>query len=330
MNLFLETQSLTKRKEDHLTCFLAAAIEVDPRFRAAYEESILAPLAQHDRPATIDAVATQVAYADEGCCPDLQLTLTDGRIVLCEHKLDAPETPGVSTDGEQEGQLQRYLKLPVDAVAYFRPSTAPPSAEVLDHPRYLRPARSPHFLWRDLFEPLCRGEHVLTSWLTDAFRRVGFTPPLPHVGSLWPETSEEVIQNQRNFGKLWDRTIDQVCTGWRVSRARRCALDFQPLRSGLVSRAAVSPMIQDGTILRFRAEAAVAQSAAVQSRLEEVARRLPVLTSVSSQPQLGGVSFVDVRTPLNELLRNAIHPEEQATSLFNHLVPLLAVLERDA
>jgi hypothetical protein len=45
MNLFWETRRLTQAREDHLTCFIAAALEVDTAFRTAYESLVLRPLA---------------------------------------------------------------------------------------------------------------------------------------------------------------------------------------------------------------------------------------------------------------------------------------------
>lgn len=39
MNLFWETRKLTQAREDHLTCFVAAALETDPAFRRAKAHS---------------------------------------------------------------------------------------------------------------------------------------------------------------------------------------------------------------------------------------------------------------------------------------------------
>ncbi|MHB8837720.1 MAG: hypothetical protein ACYC7F_02070, partial [Gemmatimonadaceae bacterium] len=147
MNLFLQTRSLTQRAEDHLTCFVAAALETDSQFRAAYGAVILSPLATPSSPATIAGIATQVSYDGYDCRPDMELRLSDGRVVLCEHKLEAAETEAASQTGEPLGQLERYLALPVDAVAYFRISMVSLTAAVLAHPRYLRPANgNAHFL----------------------------------------------------------------------------------------------------------------------------------------------------------------------------------------
>ena len=47
-NLFSNTRKLTRKPEDHLTYFIAAALEADEDFRAAYGACVLAPLAGPD------------------------------------------------------------------------------------------------------------------------------------------------------------------------------------------------------------------------------------------------------------------------------------------
>src|SRR6185295_19965327 len=92
MNLFLSTRRLTSAKEDHLTEFLAAALEADRAFRDAY--------ALLTNPCTM---ATSFA---------------------CEHKIEASEAIGEEA-GEGRAvrrQLERYRKLPIDGLAYLRSS----------------------------------------------------------------------------------------------------------------------------------------------------------------------------------------------------------------
>jgi hypothetical protein len=79
--------------------------------------------------------------------PDFLLRCEDYEL-LCEHKLDA---------GLQERQLERYLTLSrpgrtVHVVFIANQPDIALSQEVLDHPRYLRPAGArPYFLWEQLF-----------------------------------------------------------------------------------------------------------------------------------------------------------------------------------
>src|SRR5690242_15006369 len=112
MNLFMTTRALTQAKEDHLTCFIAAALEVDVEFRAAYEACVLAQLAVGSAVPRIKTVIVQPSFREERCQPDMALLLSDRRRVLCEHKLDAPETIQETFDGKVSLQLNRYLELP--------------------------------------------------------------------------------------------------------------------------------------------------------------------------------------------------------------------------
>jgi hypothetical protein len=333
MNLFLQTRALTpERREDHLTCFLAAALEIDDGFREAYELRVLSPLERAGTRPRIVRVETQAAYAEAACRPDLRLQLADGRVVLCEHKLEAPETLCELDTGEIRGQLQRYLELPVDAVAYFRPFIASPAPEILTHPRYLHPTSSPaapHFLWRDLYEPLSHGTHVLSSWLLEGFRKLGFTPPLAHIGELWPERSEEVIRNQENFAKLWHSTVAEASTRWKVGRNRRCGLDLKPRSPLIVTRIGVLPVIQDGTILRVRVETTALRVGTVRQLLEAVVQDLTVAPDIVDSEASNGVCFVDLLTPLSEVLGGSVEPAEQEARLFQQVVPILTALSVD-
>lgn len=236
MNLFWETRRLTQAREDHLTCFVAAALETDPRFRTAYEDCVLGPLASGQTRPAIVGVKTQVFFEGYHSRPDMLLELRDGRRVICEHKLDAAETVHVSDNDGDLRQLERYLRLPeIAAVAYFRSLLKPPCGEVLRNSRYLRPRAAPHFLWRDLYQPLLAGEHPICTWLRDGFERLGFTPPLPHIGSLWPDEDEHVKENQRNFAKLWHGVRSHLSGDWKIGTGSRCELYLQPLETSSVS-----------------------------------------------------------------------------------------------
>ena len=92
---------------------------------------------------TILSVETQVRYPDAGCRPDIRLTLANGRIILCENKIEAIETAGKD---ETKRQIDRYLELPVDGVVYIRGSWDPPAKKVIENPKYTRPSIREHFL----------------------------------------------------------------------------------------------------------------------------------------------------------------------------------------
>jgi hypothetical protein len=323
MNLFWETRRLTQAREDHLTCFLAAAIETDAAFRRAYEHRVLSSLSVDGKLPQIEAMETQAEFRAEFCRPDLLLRLTDGRTVVCEHKLEAAETPLVLADGEVKLQLERYLALPVDAVAYFRPALVSLSGDILAHPKYVRPAAAAHFLWRDLYEPLVCGEQTVCQWLRDGFDRLGFTPPVPHIGELWPDDSEAVRQNQENFAKLWHSTRSHAGKNWKVNTGRRCELYLLPRDVGLASQVYISPLAQGGTLLRIRAQTTEAQLAEVRSRIEAVLPALPTPAELVVHTRLW---YCDVLAPLHLILGGNVVVAAQEARLFGQVVPVIDAL----
>lgn len=327
MNLFWDTRHLTQAREDHLTCFIAAALKIDEAFRRAYESRVLEPLADDGGPPRIVSVETQISFEEEHSRPDMVLVLENGDRIACEHKIDAPETLYTTSDGITEGQIERYLRISdVAFVTYFRPSLTNLADDVLTHERYLRPATAHHFLWRDLYEPLTAGEHEITRWLRIGFERLGFTPPAPHIGKLWPDDSDEVKDNQRNFGKLWHSTRGHLGSRYKVSSGSRCELYLEPLGSGPISRAYVSPLAQGGSLLRLRVEMDEAALPKVRLRLESVIPSLPVQPEMSVGRLPNERTFLDLLAPLQLLLRGQEDATEHESRLFDQVVPVLDAL----
>jgi hypothetical protein len=323
-NLFWETRGLTQSREDHLTCFLAAALECDASFRRGYESIVLTTVS----PATIERVATQVSFDTFGCRPDLRLELQGGRSIVCEHKLDSPETTAFEAEtGEVRYQLERYLELPVDGVAYFRSALVEVAKDVVDHPHYIHPPGRAHFLWRDLYPALEKGEHVTTRWLLEGFQRLCFTPAVPHVGELWgePET-EEIKANQSNFGKLWDSTRAGAREGWKAGRVYRHGLDLRPLTPSLCRRVEITPAGPNASLLRFRCEALPGQETQVFKILEAACGRLPYTPEIVSGTLPNGRPYVDLLVSLHSLLSDTQTADEQEARLHAQVVPLLEAL----
>jgi hypothetical protein len=323
-NLFWNTRGLTDRREDHLTFFLAAALECDPRFRRAYASVVLECMRDGPAKPAIEAVKTQVAFPTG--TPDLLLELRGGRRVACEHKLDARETTRVEPETRvMQKQLERYLGLGLDGVAYFRPTLTTLSPEVVADRHYIRPDGQQHFLWRDLYRPLSKGEHAITRWLLDGFRRLGFTPPVPHVGELWGD-SEEVKENQRNFGKLWNSTRGHAHAQWTVGTDSRSGLYLYPRRSGICSRVQVSPTGPTASILRFRCATTPELLPRVRVILTRGPTALPYPPEVHERSLRSGQSCVDLEVPLDVLLEGADRADEQESRLQAQVVPLLDAL----
>jgi hypothetical protein len=260
-----DDEQLTASGEDDLTEALADALTNDARFRAAYEEVVLAPLSPADVP-RIESVTTQVSFPGQGSRPDMLVALKDGRRVACEHKIRAPETVSATAEGQLSRQLERYLELPdVAAVAYFRPTWREPPDAILFHHRYLHPAGAPHFLWRHLFAPLAAGTAPSAAWLREGFERLGFTPAVPQVGPLVRQVDKE------NFGKLWDATTKRLFEGWRREHGTHSTLYLSPRTASPVEYVFLNPKPLGGTQLRARVRLAADQGddalTAVMARL---------------------------------------------------------------
>jgi len=211
MNLFLGTRVLTDAREDHLTEFFAAALEMSDRTRRAYFGLVVAQFAEARGwgRCEISTVETQPCYDDASCRPDMLLTLSNGKKIGCEHKLNAVETPGPGDD--ERGQLERYLDLPIDGLVYVRASWSPPQHHILDHPKYIRPVDREHFLWRDFYPLFESATDPFLRWLKEGFERLGFTPPHPQVDI-------ETEAGKRNFAKLWGKTRSSAHRlGWYSS-----------------------------------------------------------------------------------------------------------------
>ena len=329
MNLFWSTRALTDAREDHLTEFFAAALENSESFRAAYSEFVMGEYTRGKGWGTpaIKTIRTQVCFDDTTCCPDMVLGLADGKRIACEHKLDAAETIGPAAD--PAGQLERYLKLPVDGVLYVRSAWKPPSQDVLDHPNYIRPAAREHFLWRDFYPLLKPGDHILVDWLRKGFERLGFTPPHPSIGEMQGSDDEENRRNRRNFAKHWQRTCTYARKqGWKVEPGSIVELYLSSSPRAIASDVFISPL-QNGRIL-VRITPTVA--------IDEVMRRLKSVGQLSHLPGLelaersvkrkvGNVQVLDVTAPLTQVIgEERLDSQQIEERLLGFIEPFLQTL----
>lgn len=324
MNLFWSTRSLTSNREDHLTEFFAAALELSPIFRARYAALLLGEYASRQGwPEPIIArVETQVSYPGASSQPDLRLTLDDGHVILVEHKLEAPET--VERETGERNQLQRYLALPVDGVEYVCSSFRSLPDTVLADPRYIRPSNRDHFLWRD-FYPLLDDQDRFLGWLKEGFERLGFTPPLPGVGELSGPDSEEIRRNRENFAKLWGSTRRGARElGWhRIEAGDIVELYLSEGTSDLAASVFVSPAKAERFLIRVTPKPG--RLGAVIKVMEEAARSAWVPTEVANRQvtRKGKVNVVDVTSSLHALLNREEQPAEMERRLANYVLHFL-------
>lgn len=132
-----------------------------------------------------------------------------------------------------------------------------------------------------------------------------------------------------NFGKLWHRTQSYAGTHWKIGTARRCALDLGPRSPGIVTRVGLSPLAQDGTLLRVRAETDSERLSIVCERLRAATQTLPVQPEMFVRKLWSGPLFVDQLVSLHLLLGKEADARAHEERLFRQVVPVLDALVTD-
>ncbi len=309
--LFLNTRKLTSSKEDHLTEFLAALITMSESFNLEFSSLMLGEYADRNGwvAPVINSVETQVSYPGTNCCPDMRFILEDGHVILCENKIEAPETQGSSSD--PRGQLRRYLDLPSDGVIYIR---ATPShgleAEVTEHPRFVT-RNGHHFLWRDIYQLLSGNPNPLVASVCKGFEVMGFVPPLPAVGTLSDFNSSEDEQNRSAFKELWQLAADygrQLM--WKVETNKNAELYYSPDASCPIYMIFVSPSKAERFLIRMTLREG-ASSADLLNKIEGVSTEVPYeVTSYQRMTSRGGQKVTENVIDITSSLRNVIGSTE--------------------
>jgi hypothetical protein len=224
-NLFLNTRHLENREEDHLTEFFTALQLSSPSFLKDFQKLVLSRFIKKQHKlfpkegwnlARIVDVETQCQYDEEHSRPDMLLHLSNNKKIVVENKIAAAETAMDIADDEQKQikQLEKYLKLPdISGVAYIRANWKAPDEEVLKHPKYIKPLKYEHFLWRDFFPLLKKDKTPLGKWIKEAFEHKGYTPPVPAIGDMSRQFDKECIKSRGNYKKYLDET-------YRLARER--------------------------------------------------------------------------------------------------------------
>jgi hypothetical protein len=251
-NFFLNTRSLTSSKEDHLTEFLAALISMDEKFNSDFSDLLLGEYAAAKGWETpiISSVETQVNFLGTNCCPDMRFTLEDGHTIVCENKIEAPQTQGSAKD--PRGQLVRYLDLPCDGLAYIRATPSPKLEEsIVGHSKFIT-RNGHHFLWRDIYPLLEENDNPLVVAVRKGFEVMGFVPPLPAIGTLSNFDSDSDEKNRAAFKELWRLAVDygRQC-GWRVETNKNAEMYYYSGQSDLLYQVFVSPSKSERFLLRL-------------------------------------------------------------------------------
>lgn len=330
MNLFWSTRALTYSREDHLTEFFASALTISPSFRKSYFDLVLKDFVTGkgwiDSP--IVDIQTQIGFEGTTCCPDMILRLSNGKSIACEHKLDALETIGPERD--QRAQLIRYLDLPIDGLLYVRTAWRPPDAQVLRHPKYVRPAGREHFLWRDFYPLLVAEKGLFFNWIREGFERLGFTPPHPSIGEMSGSDEETNRMNRKNFAKLWGPTRSLAHSlGWKVHSDSIVELYLTENISSIAAWVFVSPARFDRFL--FRVTPRENSQERIYSLLLAATSNMPERTEVVVHPiprKEGKTAVIDFITSLREILGDKpLNNDIIETKLVNFIEPLLRSLQ---
>jgi hypothetical protein len=198
----------------------------------------------------IKSVETQVSHSSTNCCPDMRFTLDDGHIILCENKIEAPETQGSSSD--PRGQLRRYLDLPCDGLVYIR---ATPNCsldpEVAAHHRFVT-RNGHHFLWRDIYPILASSSDFLVTAVCKGFETMGFVPPHPAVGTLSNFNAAVDEKNRSAFQELWQPAADYGRQrGWKAETTKNAELYYSPDTTSPLYQIFVSPSKAERFLIRM-------------------------------------------------------------------------------
>lgn len=329
MNLFWSTRALTQAREDHLTEFFAAALTLNEGFRLAYSKLVLDAYANQcgwDRP-RITSVETQISYVESKCRPDMRITLDDGHIILCEHKLEAGETKRSESDAPF--QLRRYLCLPVDGLVYVRSTWKPTAEDVLGNPRYIKPDGKEHFLWRDFYPILASYQDQFTRWLREGFELLGFTPPHPTMGDLEDRDVKKRRKNRKNFAKMWNDTKALAGDlGWKVGTGSIVELYLSNNPRSLVEDVFISPAKFERFL--FRVTPRMGNIDKALRSLENAAKflNIPVEVEMAVVPRKEGkVEVVEVKSTLRNVVGSEPKkPEEIEKNLREFIRPFLHAL----
>ena len=150
--------------------------------------------------------------------------------------------------------------------------------------------------------------------------------PVSHVGRLWPGDTDEVRENQRRFGQLWERTRRHLEGSWTIRNDQRgCELYLRPKGEALSERVYVSPIAMDGTVLRTRVDVEEGWRSIVEQRIGSVAAQLPVQPDVKVVAK-SGRTYIELLAPLQEILKDADSADVQAMRLFDQVIPVVDLL----
>lgn len=325
-NLFTNTKKFATSKENHLTEFFTAALVLSEKLR----KNIINFLGKSsdfeiESQVTISKINSQTTFADFNGQPDMEIKLSDGRVIIFENKIDAPQT----LDSEGEPQLERYLELPVDGLVYVRESWKNLDKKILKSNRYIRPPHGEdHFLWRDFYPLLEKVDEPLCQWVKEGFENEGYTPPPENIPPLYTPDGKYLKENQKEFAKYWKKTQAWAKRqGWKTGKS-----SYKDLRLHSHSekpRIKISPSKNNSS--EFSIQIDVPNSIEVKNFRTQLEENIDVEISVNFEQktmkrEAGDVEVIRVKTTLNKIIEGLEKPEEIEDALFRHVKGVLQII----
>jgi hypothetical protein len=309
-DLFVRLMKLTNQGENFFTECLAATLQAD----ATLARKFLARLCGQelvDSARIADSgleIKTQVTFGNS--TPDMLFCFGNHPAIAVENKLASPLG---------EGQLEKYLNLPVGHVALIAGYEVDVPKCAREAPRYLQPREGrSHFMWHDFYPDVesCAGKplaSVLTKALLALFAQLGYEPAPACIPDLYFPDEESRKRNRLRFAKYWEATRQELMKrGWeKITAGQIVELYVKDGKAKRLKWAWIDPINLRGSLrVRLRLRDRVDPQAVVRDlrspdfpyyeqaniSLEEVKRpqtHVVIDVSVSQRKLLEGVSSAE-------------------------------------
>lgn len=181
----------------------------------------------------------------------------------------------------------------------------------------------------DVYPLLEDGQHIITDWLRDGFKALGFRPPDREVGELKLRTEDDGERlAMEDFGKLYDRVRSYAATRqWKPGNGSRIELYLERHPTSPVGRIFISP---DRGALRARfTPRTEALFDDVRSRVlgavQHLAGDVTIETGSGNWDKVK-VPIVVVTAPLRSIIGQGVTADEQEERLLQFAAPLVTAV----
>jgi hypothetical protein len=147
-------------------------------------------------------------------------------------------------------------------------------------------------------------------------------PASPRVSPMLPGRTYDA-------DRVWEAICEDLGADYLLETVNGLEFRLTPLQQGLMKRAYISPLAQNGTALHLRIETDETGFDRMRARLECLICRLPVPPKATFERHPGGAIYFDLLTPLDLLLETGADAIEQEQRLYQQVVPVFGLLSID-